>query len=172
MLQPKPKFTPPSDAVVVESESNFVPPSDAVVLKKKESTESTSTIQESNGDSVQKIGSSGTVGSNGFPAIDQNLGVPGLKPDLKTVDQLANPPKSKSTIQSIEEFKKTSEKEDDSFFDYLKENLDTGLATVSKSIYDTPALLYDTAASITNPVFKALTGYKGEDASSKKLAED
>jgi len=99
MLQ-RPKFTPPSDAVVVESESNFVPPSDAVVLKKKESTESTSTIQENNGDSVQEIGSSGTVGSNGFPAIDKNLGVPGLKPDLKTVEQLANPPKSKSTIQA------------------------------------------------------------------------
>ena len=38
MLQPKPKFTPPSDAVVVESENSFVPPSDAVVLKKKEWT--------------------------------------------------------------------------------------------------------------------------------------
>jgi len=94
MLQ-RPKFTPPSDAVVVESENSFVPPSDAVVLKKKESSESTSTTQPKNSESLQTIGSSGTVGSNGFPSIDQNLGVPGLKPDLKTVEQLANPPKIK-----------------------------------------------------------------------------
>ena len=100
MLQPKPKFTPPSDAVVVESESSFVPPSDAVEIKKKESTESTSTAQPKNSESVQTIGSLDGVGSNGFPSIDVNLGVPGLKPDLKTVEQLANPPKSKATIQA------------------------------------------------------------------------
>lgn len=100
MLQPKPKFTPPSDAVVVESESSFVPPSDAIEIKKKEPTESTSTTPEKSLESVQKVGSSDIIGSNGFPAIDQNLGVPGLKPDLKTVEQLANPPKSKAAIAS------------------------------------------------------------------------
>jgi len=100
MLQPKPKFTPPSDAIVVESKNTFVPPSDAIVLKKKESTESTSTTQEKNLESVQTVGSLDGVGSNGFPAIDVNLGVPGLKPDLKTVEQLANPPKSKATLQA------------------------------------------------------------------------
>jgi len=171
MLQPIKKIPTPDEIL---GENKIPTPEDILgdTLKKKESTESTSTTQEKNGDSVQTVGSLDGVGSNGFPAIDQNLGVPGLKPDLKTVEQLANPPKSKSTIQSIKEFKKTSEKEDDGFFDYLKENLDTGLAIVSKSIYDTPALLYDTAASITNPIFRSLTGYKGEEASSKKLAED
>ena len=100
MLQPKPKFTPPSDAVVVESESSFVPPSDAIEIKKKEPAESTSTTPEKNLESVQKVGSSDIIGSNGFPAIDVNLGVPGLKPDLKTVEQLANPPKSKAAIRA------------------------------------------------------------------------
>lgn len=133
-------------------------------LKKKDKSDFTATPQKSA--SETSIGSSGTVGSNGFPAIDQNLGVPGLKPDFKTVDQLANPPKSKQKIE------KTPKKEDTSLFDYLKESLDNGIAIASKSIYDTPALLYDYAASITNPIFKSLTGYKGEDASSKKLAKD
>lgn len=90
MLQPKPKFTPPSDAVVVESESSFVPPSDAIEIKKKEPTESTFTTPAKNLESVQRVGSSDGVGSNGFPSIDVNLGVPGLKPNLKTVEQLAN----------------------------------------------------------------------------------
>ena len=77
MLQ-RPKFTPPSDAVVVESENSFVPPSDAVVLKKKESTESTSTTPTNNLASVQSGGSLDGGGSNGFPGLDKNLGVPGL----------------------------------------------------------------------------------------------
>ena len=66
MLQ-RPKFTPPSDAVVVESESNFVPPSDAVVKKKKESTESTSTSQTNNLESVLSFGSIYGVVSFNFP---------------------------------------------------------------------------------------------------------
>jgi len=67
-------------------------------LKKKDKSDVTATPQKLV--SETSTGSLDGVGSNGFPAIDQNLGVPGLKPDLKTVDQLANPPKSKSTIQA------------------------------------------------------------------------
>ena len=67
-------------------------------LKKKEKSDSTAQNQKSA--SETNIGSLDGVGSNCFPAIDQNLGVPGLKPDLKTVEQLANPPKSKSTLQA------------------------------------------------------------------------
>jgi len=101
MLQPKKPLDLSEANQILQSERKPLDLSSAeAILKKKESTESTSTIQESNGDSVQTIGSSGTVGSNGFPAIDVNLGVPGLKPDLKTVEQLANPPKSKATIQA------------------------------------------------------------------------
>jgi len=109
------------------------------VLKKKESTESTSTIPTNNLESVQSDGSLDGVGSNGFPAIDKNLGVPGLKPDLKTVDQLANPPKSKATIQE-----KTTNKEDvKGFGEGLLNRLDTGIATISKSFYDAPKMILD-----------------------------
>lgn len=144
MLQPKSKFTPPSDAVVVETESSFVPPSDAVVLKKKESTESTSTIRKSSGDSVQTIGSSGTVGSNGFPAIDVNLGVPGLKPDFKTVDQLANPPKSKQETQPIKPVKERG------FASELFYKLAKGSAELGAEIAATPELLYDVFSAPQN----------------------
>ena len=71
-----------------------------IAEKKKTTPKSDSTIPSKNSESVQKVGSLDGVGSNGFPAIDKNLGVPGLKPDLKTVDQLANPPKSNATLQA------------------------------------------------------------------------
>jgi hypothetical protein len=96
-----------------------------------------------------------------------------------TATSLASGDWTKSTTPSekpIEKLKtklqKPPVKEDTSFFDYLKENLDTGLATVSKSLYDAPSLVYDAAASITNPIIKGLTGYDGEGASSDKLAND
>lgn len=67
-------------------------------LKKKDKSDVTATPQKSV--SETSTGSLDGVGSNGFPAIDKNLGVPGLKPDLKTVEQLANPPKSNATLQA------------------------------------------------------------------------
>lgn len=67
-------------------------------LKKKDNSDVTAQTQKSV--SETSTGFSDGVGSNGFPAIDQNLGVPGLKPNLKTVEQLVNPPKSKATIQA------------------------------------------------------------------------
>ena len=66
-----------------------------IAEKKKATPKSDSTAQNQKSASETNIGSLDGVGSNGFPAIDVNLGVPGLKPDLKTVEQLANPPKIK-----------------------------------------------------------------------------
>ena len=101
MLQPKKPLDLSEANQILQSERKPLDLSSAeAILKKKESTESTSTSQEKNLESVQTVGSLDGVGSNGFPAIDVNLGVPGLKPDLKTVEQLANPPKSKATIQA------------------------------------------------------------------------
>lgn len=64
-----------------------------------------------------------------------------------------------------------SEKETDKesgFGEYIGTALDVGVSTVSKSIYDTPALIYDGFATITNPIARAL-GI--EEASSEKFAE-
>lgn len=124
---------------------------------------STSTIPKENSELAPKTGSSASKGTNGFPEIDTN----GILPDfdkMKSGSGVVDKPKTK--------LQKPPEKEETSFFDYLKENLDTGLATVSKSIYDTPGLIYDAAASITNPILKGVTGYKGEGASADKLAKD
>jgi len=106
-------------------------------LKKKDKSDVTA--QDPKLVSETSTGSLDGVGSNGFPAIDKNLGVPGLKPDLKTVDQLANPPKSKATIQE-----KTTNKEDvKGFGEGLLNRLDTGIATFSKSFYDAPKMILD-----------------------------
>lgn len=59
--------------------------------------------------------------------------------------------------------------EDDyGFGSYLVDALDAGVSTVSKSIYDLPALIYDGAALITNPIARALGV---EEASSEKMGE-
>lgn len=106
-------------------------------LKKKDNSDVTATAPKL--DSETSTGSSDIIGSNGFPAIDQNLGVPGLKPDLKTVEQLANPPKSKATTQQ----KETKKEEVEGFGEGLLNRLDTGIATISKSFYDAPKMILD-----------------------------
>jgi hypothetical protein len=109
------------------------------------------------------VTSTGSSGGKGFPKIDTNSVAPGLGVQPKvSVAKIEN----KNTVVNYEKPKDTS------FFDYLKENLDTGLATVSKSIYDTPGLVYDAAASITNPIFRAVGVSKDKLASSDKLADD
>jgi len=92
-----------------------------IPIKKKEQSVSTSTPQKSV--SGTSTGSSGGVN----PAFKNTT--PSPIPDFNSMESV------KSVVQ------KPAVKEDTSFFDYLKENLDTGLATVSKSIYDTPGLV-------------------------------
>jgi len=96
MLQPKKPLDLSEANQILQSERKPLDLSSAeAILKKKDSTSQNQKL-----DSGTTTGSLDGVGSNGFPAIDVNLGVPGLKPELKTVEQLANPPKSKATLQA------------------------------------------------------------------------
>jgi hypothetical protein len=134
-----------------------------IPIKKKESTVLPSTTTPRNSVSDGGTVSSATSKNKGFPKIDTNSVAPGNGVQPK-VTITKKEPKNTSTLEKP--------KEESSFFDYLKENLDTGLATVSKSIYDTPGLVYDAAASITNPIFKAFGVDDSRLASSDKLAND
>jgi hypothetical protein len=65
-------------------------------------------------------------------------------------------PTAKLLIQNLPKLKERpvveNNKEETDFWDYLQEGLDTGIAIASKSIYDTPALIYDNVAGlVTNP---------------------
>jgi hypothetical protein len=57
---------------------------------------------------------------------------------------------------------------EEGFGSYLKNALDVGVSRVSKSIYDLPSIIYDSAAIFTNPIARLL-GI--EEASSEKFAE-
>jgi hypothetical protein len=128
-------------------------------LKKKGKSNDTAT--------PPKLGSGTSTGSSGGVNPAFKSAIPSTIPDfnsMESVKPVVQKPKVKLQKPPVEE--------ETSFFDYLKENLDTGLATVSKSVYDAPGFIYDAAASITNPIIKGITGYKGEGASSDKLAND
>lgn len=64
--------------------------------------------------------------------------------------------------------KPTPPKKEQGFGSYLKNALDVGVSTVSKSVYDLPAFIYDSAAMFTNPIAR-LFGI--EEASSEKFTE-
>ena len=125
-------------------------------LKKKGST-----VPNIKSDSEITTGSSD---GKGFPKIDTNSVAPGMGVQPNGIVA------KKEKKGKIVDYKKP--KEDSSFFDYLKENLDTGLATVSKSIYDAPGMVYDYAALITNPIAEVFGADKSQLASSDKLAKD
>jgi hypothetical protein len=65
--------------------------------------------------------------------------------------------KSTNNLES-NKIKKPKTDEDRDFIDYIADTIDVGIARVSKSIYDTPSLVYDTFSSVTNPIIEA--GYK------------
>lgn len=130
-----------------------------IPIKKKDSSTGTVTPKK-----LVSEPQNGSSGGKGFPKIDTNSVAPGYGVQPK-VSVAKNKPKS--TIVNLEK-----PKEDISFFDYLKDNLDTGLANVSKSLYDAPGFIYDVAASVTNPVFEAFGVSKDKLASSDKLADD
>ena len=96
--------------------------------------------------------------------------IPSPIPDFNSMESGKKP--AEKPAYSLKKPAILDKKEDSQFLDYLKENLDTGLATVSKSIYDAPGFIYDAAASVTNPVFEALGVKKENLASSDKLADD
>ena len=73
-----------------------------------------------------------------------------------------------TSLESSESLDKSKLNEEGGFGEYIKDALDVGISTVSKSIYDAPALIYDAFATITNPIARTL-GI--EEASSEKFAE-
>jgi hypothetical protein len=115
--------------------------------------------------SATPIGSSGGAG---FPEIDTNSVAPGMgkQPTAKVVNTKPIPKlKERPVVEN--------NKEETDFWDYLQEGLDTGIAIASKSIYDTPALIYDNVAGlVTNPIFRAMGVDEDKLASSKKLADN
>ena len=138
------------------------------VLKKKDSV-----VTQIKSDSETPIGSSAGKNTNGFPNVKIDSPIPNFD-DLKQSTNIQKPIKKGKIVdvKSINE-KEKLKKEDSSFFDYLKENLDTGIATVSKSIYDAPGMAYDLVANyVTNPIAEALGADKSQLASSDKLAKD
>lgn len=167
MLQPKKPLDLSEANQILQSERKPLDLSSAeAILKKKESTELPSTAPMENTESVQKVGSLDGVGSNGFPAIDQNLGVPGLKPDLKTVEQL---------VKSVVDNKSKRVKElETSFYASTKDDNDDAVAEqrlqdrkANKGFWNTAEYLtksaYNTvvdAVSASNPLFAGLQGAK------------
>lgn len=103
----------------------------------------------------------------GFPKIDSN----GILPNFEEIKSVAknNPVKNKNKNRIVNYQKP---KEDSDFLNYLKENLDAGISTVSKSIYDTPGYIYDAAALVTNSIAGAFGVDEKYYASSDKLAKD
>ena len=77
----------------------------------------------------------------------------------------------KQDLHPISEYQdKVKKEEEGGFVNYLKENFDQGVSTVVKTAYDAPAYIYDVAATITNPIAKAV-GMAGEEASSESIAK-
>jgi len=141
-----------TDADLIEFKNTYV------AEKKKGTAQSTPISTPPKSVSGTPTGSSGGVN----PAFKSSI--PSPIPDFNSMESVKKP---------IEKLKNPPVKEDTSFFDYLKEGLDTGIAIASKSIYDTPALLYDNVAGlITNPIFRAMGVDEDKLASSKKLADN
>ena len=140
MLQPKKPLDLSEANQILQSERKPLDLSSAeAILKKKDSTAPNQKL-----DSETSTGSSDGVGSNGFPAIDVNLGVPGLKPDLKTVEQLANPPKPKQSEVKIPEKR--------GFASEVFHKLATGSSQLGVEIAAIPELLYDTFSVPQNAI--------------------
>ena len=133
------------------------------ILKKKVDVPLNSTATPPKLDSEITTGSSGGVN----PAFKSSI--PSPIPDFNSMESVKSVVEKPAKIN----LKMPPVEEDESFMDYLKEGLDSGIAIASKSIYDTPALIYDNVAGlITNPIFRAMGVEEDKLASSKKLADN
>jgi len=177
MLQPTKKIPTPDEVL---GENKIPTPQEILgdTLKKKESTESTSTIPENNSESVQTIGSLDGVGSNGFPAIDQNLGVPGLKPDLKTVEQLANPPKSNTdSTKPIKKFEGLIPDKTKGFYRQGEENvedkkyIDEGFSNKTEYVAEEGKLVPKTKTTYVSEATKNLKANYAKEIGRKSISE-
>ena len=77
-------------------------------------------------------------------------------------------------LRNISDYQaKLKKEEEGSFSNYLKESFDAGVTTITESLYRVPEYAFDVAATITNPIGRAIediTGIDvGEDTSSEKI---
>lgn len=139
--------------------------------------------------SAPKTGSSAGKATQGFPEIDQN----GILPDFdKMKPSVENPinkekrlraelsnvkvtPENMDAISAkTDELslllknkpKSTVEKDEvKSFGEGLINRLDTGIATISKSFYDMPSMIYDMGVEMTSPTLSAVSKATGKTPS-------
>ncbi len=159
-------FTPPSDAILVDNNKKksvlFTPPSDAILKKKDQSS---------------SISQEKLWGSNSKPKSVYDTLVTDAPKKIGVLGSSSGKPKPKVTPKAPPTRKvKVEEEDDNDFGDYLLKTIDAGIASASKSIYDTPALVYDAFAAVTNTAINAGTDLLGmkraPQASSKKLLKD
>jgi hypothetical protein len=78
----------------------------------------------------------------------------------------------KPRLRPLEIQKEKAKKEESGFLNYLGESFDQGISTLVQSFYKIPEFTYDVAATITNPIGRAigkLGGVEVEDASSERI---
>ena len=150
-IDPK-KLPSPSDILGNKKKVSKLPSPSDILGDTAEKKNSVGNGQNTELASEPKNGSSVGKGSSGFPKIDTNSVAPGVgvQPKAETAISPSKKVEKKAVVAPVE-------KEYD-FIDSLVDNLDSGIATISKSFYDAPALVYDAAASLSNPLVKALGG--------------
>lgn len=93
----------------------------------------------------------------------------GTKLEMKTFKGFSKDDLSKMKSTSTQEANKIKtpkpkeNKEDKDFIDYVVGNTDLGIAMASKSIYDTPSLVYEAASLVTNPIVKTVYKMTGNE---------
>lgn len=148
------KIPSPSDIL---GKNSIPSPSD--ILGDNEKKKSTSTVKTQKSVSETPIGSSG---GKGFPKIDTNSVAPGLG---------VQPKVSVAKIENNNKTKVPPKEEVESFLGGAINRLDRGIASVSKSIYDMPSMLYDLGIEITSPTMSAVSKVSGK-SSSEILAKE
>ena len=145
-------------------------------LKKKDKSDVTATPQKLV--SETSTGSLDGVGSNGFPAIDKNLGVPGLKPDLKTVEQLANPPKSNTdSTKPIKKFEGLIPDKTKGFYRQGEENvedkkyIDEGFSNKTEYVAEEGKLVPKTKTTYVSEATKNLKANYAKEIGRKSISE-
>jgi hypothetical protein len=98
----------------------------------------------------------------------------GKTKEYKAIEAAKEEEKAKEESTIILRKYEPNKDQDNDFFNYLKESLDSTVSTITKSFYKVPEYAYDVAAVFTNPIGKAigkLVGEEVEDASSEKMME-
>jgi hypothetical protein len=111
----------------------------------------------------------GLSSGDGFSDTQRTARKP-IKENIDVVNKSVKPPVEAVKKNKIKpwEIQPKKKGEDYTFYDSLRGGLDTAITTVSKSIYDLPALAYDVSAVLTNPFIEV---FGAEPNSSERFAE-